>query len=368
MKKIILSLITITFLLSGCKPLNRYSDICYDCGFNTVWNWIIYTENENKNNQYEEMIKESVTRYNKLFDIYNNYENINNIKTINDNAGIKPIEVDEEIIEMLKISKEIYELSNGKFDITQGALLKVWHKVREDGKTLNELGVYGILPDENDLIEASKHHGFEHIIIDEENSTVYIDDPDISLDVGGIAKGYTVEKIALMLEENGIKHASIVGGGNVRTINDKADGTPWGVAIQDPRSSQEYSYDGIINVFTRNSVSVVTSGNYFNYYIAEGNKKMHHIINPDTLYPSDLYESVSVIVSNSGLADALSTSLFNMNIEEGMKFIQRVEDYYDVEIEVLWVLSENNPEDIKTQNINGLNVYMTDDFTNYTIK
>lgn len=95
---------------------------------------------------------------------------------------------------------------------------------------------------------------------------------------------------------------------------------------------------------------------------------MHHIINPDTLYPSDLYESVSVIVSNSGLADALSTSLFNMNIEEGMKFIQRVEHYYDIEIEVLWVLSENNLEDIKTQNINGLNVYMTDDFTNYTIK
>lgn len=368
MKKIFLSLLICLLFLSGCGSKQRYSGLCYDCGFNTNWNWIYYARNEKENANYYQLIRDLTKKYNSLFDIYNDYQGINNIKTINDNAGIKPVVVEPEIIEMLELAKKVYELSDGHFDITQGALFKIWHDTREEGKALNANGEYGKLPDQEELIAASKHHGFEHIIIDKKASTVYIDDPNISLDVGGIAKGFAVEKVAQALIAQGVDSGSVVGGGNVRTIGIKEDGKPWGVAINDPRNNEDYSYDGIASVFLKADNSVVTSGNYFNYYLIEDGSKMHHIINPDTLYPSDLYESISVITPHSGLADALSTSLFNMSISDGLNFIAKVKTEFNTKVEVLWVLSSSNQEEVETSNVNGLTVYTTEGFSDYTQK
>lgn len=369
MKKILLSIMIFGMVLSGCqKEKQRFSGICYDCGFNTVWNWILYTEDEEIYDEYVSEIYTYANKYHRLFDIYNNYDGVNNIKTINDNAGIAPVKVESEIIELIEMAKEMYELSDGLFDITQGSLLRVWHNYREEGKVLNANGEYGNLPSEEELLEASQYHGFEHVIIDSENSTVYIDDPNVSLDAGGIAKGFAVEKIAEKLQEDGITNGSVVGGGNVRTINNKGDGTPWGVGINDPRSTDAYSYEGITNVYLTENNSVVTSADNFNYYLFEGDEKMHHIINPKTLYPSDYYMSVSIITPHSGLADALSTSLFNMTIEEGLAFIEKVSDYYDTSIDVLWVLKDDNTEDVEVEIINDLRIYMTEGFREYTTK
>ena len=123
-------------MLGGCqsKPkepeLTRYSNMALDAGFDTVMTLTGFTENEEQFNQYFAEMKQLFLHYNALFDVYNDYDGLNNIKTINDNAGIEPVSVDPEIIELLKTAKEFYDLSNGEFDVTMGAVLKIWHTYR----------------------------------------------------------------------------------------------------------------------------------------------------------------------------------------------------------------------------------------------
>ena len=109
--------------------------------------------------------------YNQLFDIYNDYDGINNLKTVNDNAGIKPVKVDKPIIDMLHMAKAFYDYSNGEFDITMGALLKVWHKYREEGIKLNAEKQLGNLPPEEELTQAAGCKGWDNVVINDEEST-----------------------------------------------------------------------------------------------------------------------------------------------------------------------------------------------------
>ena len=136
MNKKWISLALAGFLLGGCqnKPkepeLTRYSNMALDAGFDTVMTLTGYTETEDRFNQYFAEMKQLFLHYNALFDVYNDYAGLNNIKTINDNAGIAPVSVDPEIIELLSTAKEFYDLSDGEFDVTMGAVLKIWHTYR----------------------------------------------------------------------------------------------------------------------------------------------------------------------------------------------------------------------------------------------
>ena len=110
-----------------------------DAGFDTVISLIAYADDETQFNEYFDLVRSEFKRYNALFDKYNDYEGVNNIKTINDNAGIQPVKVDADILEMLELSKQFSELSNNKFDITMGPVLEIWHEYREAGTQQNEL-------------------------------------------------------------------------------------------------------------------------------------------------------------------------------------------------------------------------------------
>ena len=103
-------------------------------GFDTVISFTAYTKNEKEFKKYENELSKQISYYNKIFDRYNSYEGINNIKTINDNAGKKPVEVNEDIIDLLTISKEYAELTNGKFDITLGSVMDLWREAREQAE------------------------------------------------------------------------------------------------------------------------------------------------------------------------------------------------------------------------------------------
>ena len=356
MKKISLTLLLFLLIISGCTKPKTSSSTCYDCGFNTVWTW---TLNEN-DKQYDQHIKNSIIKYHQLFDIYNDYKGINNLKTINDEAGNKPVIVDEAIIELLSLAKEVYELSNHYFDICQGNLLNIWHNYRDEGKKLNVQGQLAINPPFDELASAYCENAFDHLIIDTENNSVYLNDPSVTLDVGGIAKGFAVEKISEELNDLGVRNYGISGGGNIK-VTPKANHQAWRIAIGDPRNNARISYDPIIAVNINKTMSIVTSGDYFNYYIGENKQKFHHIINPKTLYPENYYHSVTVILENSALADAISTSLFNMPITEAEKFIQKINTKYNYDVAVLWILNENN-QDIDYQEKNGLKLYMNDAF------
>lgn len=314
------------FGLTACSQsapkLEKYTASFLDL-FDTASTIIAYDESQESFDKHYEQFYNELKEYDNLFDIYNSYPDMNNLYTVNRDAGKAPVKVDKRIIDMLEYGKEIYELSGGKTNICFGSVLVLWHNERELSKEYEAK-----LPNMNDLKEASKHTDINNLIIDKENSTVFFKDPDMRLDVGAIAKGYAVEQITKYSKENLWDNAAISIGGNVSTYGYKEnDGkTKWTIGIENPNVEAE---DYLCKVKITD-LSVVTSGDYQRYYEVDG-KKYCHIINPDTLMPSEYVSGVSVLCNDSALGDALSTTLFNMSVEEGMELVEKTDG-----VEAVW--------------------------------
>ena len=319
--------------LSACgKKVSRYEAEFLKL-FDTLTKIVAYSDSEAEFSQQAQQIHDNLKEYHELYDIYNDYEGINNIKTVNDNAGIAPVKVDRRIIDLIRFAREWYEKTDGRVNIAYGAVLTIWHDYREAGTEDPEQAQ---LPPEDQLQEAVNHTDINKIIIDEDESTVFLEDPDMRLDVGAVAKGYATEQVCRIAVENGFTSGLISVGGNVRAISgksaesEKSSGIlPWNVGIQNPDLESEESQLHIIDLLDK---SLVTSGIYERYYTVKG-KQYHHIIDPETLFPADYYMSVSIVCKDSGAADALSTAIFNMPFEQGLKFINSMPD-----TEAMWVL------------------------------
>ena len=276
-----------------------------------------------------ETVIEMATEYDRLFDIYNEYEGINNLATVNRLAADGPVKVDGRIIDLIMFSIEIYNLTGGSTDITMGPVLKIWHDHREAG---NKNPAAATLPDMAELASAAELVGMDGLIINEEESTVYFAKPGMSLDVGAVAKGYTTERLAEWLAADGADGYVIDFGGNLRAIGYKADGNSWSSGVRNPNlDDYENPY---IYYFKLADGSAVTSGNYENYYTV-GGKSYNHIINKDTLMPAEYFTSVTVITKNSGLADGLSTALFNMSYDDGRALVDSLEG-----VRVIWLTAD----------------------------
>ena len=345
--------------LGGCAQnapqLHDYSNLTYEAGFDTVYAYSETGYDQELMQKHYETGTDLFSYYNSLFDIYQNYEGIDGLKAVNDNAGIAPVKVDAEIIDMLKEAKYFYDLTDGKFDVTMGALMQVWHTYRENGMKDNEAGTPAPAPSEEELQEAYACRGWDKVIIDEENSTVFLTDSCMSLDAGGIAKGYAAEKIAQAIDSGEIISATINAGRNIRTIHVKPDDSPWRIAIQDPGGE-----GSIIIVEAEDSVSFVTSGDYERYYTGEDGIVYHHIIDPDTMKPSVLYHSVSVITKDSGAADCLSTALFNLSVEDGKKAIAQYKKDSGEECEAVWMMDPDKTQNESGRTVNGLFIVYTE--------
>ena len=310
-------------LLSACgedeKKIVSKNRIYYEF-FNTVSTIYDYTGgSEDEFRQVADHFEDRLDYYHRLFDIYHEYDGINNLATVNRMAGVEAVEVNSDIIELLEFAIEMYELTDGYVNVAMGSVLSIWHKYRTEGVKI---------PTEDELTEAARHTDINNIVIDKEASTVYLADPEMSLDVGAIAKGYAVEKIAKSIESYGITSYALDVGGNLRTIGTKPNGEGWktGVTNPDMNSAEKYVY--YLNV---SNTSVVTSGDYQRYYVVDG-VKYHHIINKDTLMPANHFSSVTIVIGDSGFADALSTALFNMDYDSGLALAKTIEG-----IKVVWV-------------------------------
>lgn len=289
--------------------------------FDTVTTIIGYAQTEEEFGELTDNIYDKLEKYHKLFDIYHEYEE-NNIKTINEQAGIAPVKVDKVVIELLLDCKEYYEVTGGKVNVAMGSVLNLWHEAREDGIN-SPLDAY--LPDEEALKEAAMHCNIEDVIIDEAASTVYLKDPYLRLDVGAIAKGWATERVCREMPEGLLVSV----GGNVRATGPKPEKIPWVVGIQSPFGD----YSEYVHTLYVNQESVVTSGDYQRYYTVDG-VTYHHLIDPETLYPGKLWKAVSIVCEDSGLADALSTALFLLSKEEGEKVLEQYDAY------ACWIASE----------------------------
>ncbi|MGN9165880.1 FAD:protein FMN transferase [Tissierellaceae bacterium HCP3S3_D8] len=341
MKKIISISLVVLILVStlvGCekKPeYTKYDDSFFDT-FDTITMVVAYTKTKEEFDSYMETIHNRFIELHKLYDRYNDYEGINNIKTINDNAGIRPVKVEEEIIDMLLLSKEWYHKIGEEMDVTIGPVIDIWAKYRNLAEEDPENAQ---LPSREELVGASKYMDINKVIIDEENSTVYLEDPNMALDVGSIAKGYATELVAREVEELGLKSALISAGGNIRAIGKPLDNERerWGIGIQNPDKSLIQSGNVLETVFVKDA-SVVSSGDYQRYYMV-GDMRVHHIIDPKTLMPGDHYRAVTVVTADSGLADLLSTSIFLLPFDESLKLVESLDG-----VEALWVMKDGTIE------------------------
>ncbi len=347
-KTLLYSFLSVT-LLSGCstqkKELQQFSMTSTTLGFDTVITFTAYTKDEATFHSYESILKKDFKYYDKLFDKYHSYDNINNIKTINDHAGKEPVKVNQEIFNLLSLAKEYDDISHHQFSITMGSVLNIWHDARTQAeKNANDVA----LPSMSDLKKANAHTGWEHVELNKKNNTVFIKDKNTQLDVGAIAKGYAVEKIASKLEDAGLEHAIINAGGNVRLIGDKPNHKPWSVGLQIPDHKQ-LSTKSLISLSINDSTSFVTSGDYQRYFEYDG-KLMHHIIDPSTLMPARYCRSVTVITKDSGIADMLSTTLFTMSYQDGVKLLNQLEKDKGIHAEAIWVYDDSllPNDDVKT--------------------
>ena len=126
--------------------------------------------------------------YHRLYDIYNDYDGVVNVKTINDNAGVAPVQVDDKILGMLELARQMYDTTNGKLNIAMGSVLRIWHDYREAAEA-NTNEADNKLPEQEALDAAARHCDISNLVIDENARTVYLSDPDMSLDVGSVGKG-----------------------------------------------------------------------------------------------------------------------------------------------------------------------------------
>ena len=317
MKRILALFLILPMLLCGCtgagEEQKQYS-ATFLTVFDTVTTIIGRDASEEAFTAKAQAVHDELLRYHQLFDIYNEYEGLNNLKTINDHPG-EAVAVDSAVIDLLMDCRRYDELTGGRVNAAMGSVLYLWHKAREDG--LNDIA-NAYLPDGDALAEAAKHASWDSVVIDEENGTVTITDPKLRLDVGAIAKGWSVQRAA----EKAPEGLLISVGGNVCATGPKdASGTPWVVGVQNPDGGENYLHTLYL---TRGSM--VTSGDYQRAYLVDG-QVYHHIIDPDTLYPGKLWRAVTVVCPDSGLADALSTALFLLPVEEGQKLLDVCESY-----------------------------------------
>lgn len=322
MKRIIALFLAVTLLLSGCrtapvKQPKQYTATFLNL-FDTVTTVVGSAETEEAFQAEAQKVHDKLLRYHRLFDIYHEYDGMANLKTVNDHAGQAPVTVDRAILDLLGDCKDYYTKTGGKTNVMMGSVLRLWHEARSEGIDDPQ---HAKLPDEAALKAAADHIAMEALELDTEASTVYIRDAAASLDVGAVAKGWATERVARETPAGML----ISVGGNVCATGPKAGGTPWVIGITDPDDSGRNCH----TIYVENG-AVVTSGDYQRTYTV-GGVAYHHIIDPNTLYPAAHWRSVTVVAADSALADALSTALFLLPLEEGKALAAAAE------AEVLWI-------------------------------
>lgn len=343
MKKIIAALLGMllpaVLLLSGCSrqaaPVYTKYQAQFFGAFDTVIQLVGYTETRDEFDLYADYAETRFVELSHLFDRFYRYDGVNNIKSVNDNAGRAPVRVDPLIIELIELCQEWYTETDGQTDPAMGAVLEVWHSYMNtySGSTNGAK-----IPTAQEL-EAAVNASMDDVVVDKEKSTVYLAKEGMLLDLGAAAKGYAAQLVADELYQNGLTSFIISAGGNVVAKDAPLDGVrnSWGIGIQDPFADVNDPNSTSIDVVFVTNESVVTSGDYQRYYMVD-DKRMHHIIDPDTLMPADFYRGITVVHPDSGVADILSTALFCMDYETSRTFAD------EHNLKVMWILPDGQVE------------------------
>ncbi|WP_373483922.1 FAD:protein FMN transferase [Acetobacterium sp.] len=303
-------------LLSGCdqgKTVSR-SDFLLD----TFVSITLYGESD------ESLLDKPFERIAALNSSLTAFDAASDLGLIKENAGIKPVIISEDTYRIIEKSLEYSQKSDGYFDVTIGPLVDLWGIHSPETKEA---------PVPEAINEAKAKIDYTKIVMNPGDQSVYLTDAGMSVNLGAIAKGYIADEVMAVLKEEGVEHAIINLGGNVLVMGGKADKTDFGVGVEDPRNPG----NGYLGVLSLKDGSVVTSGDYQRYFVDAAGKRYHHILDPFTGYPADSgLIQVTVVTAASVDADSLSTTLFLLGLDEGLK---KVEDWPDME--AIFITNEN---------------------------
>lgn len=329
----LLASLLLLIVLTGCGKI-RESNITYFQYFDTsitlqVWDTKSYKTNAKLWKGAEDIIKK----------IHNTFQRTESktgdnseLYELNKQAGKNEyIPVSDDLFYLIKKSLEFADETNGRFNPAIGALVDLWDISSDTNEEENKTR-----PTDKEINEKLELIDYRLIELDEANKSVLIPKKGMIIDLGAIAKGYAADKLAEYFKKQGIKHAILDVGGNIYALGERyaenADGVKlWGIGIRKP-----FSGDSIGTLFVENK-TVVTSGIYERYFIDDDEDKLyHHILDSNTGFPvENELVSVTIITDNSTLADALSTAVFSMGLNEGMNFVENYENieavfvYYD---------------------------------------
>lgn len=258
-----------------------------------------------------------ISRIEKLISSWDDYSQTSKI---NRNAGIKPVKVDAELFQLIKRALKISKLTNGAFDITYASMDKVWFF---DGSMTE-------MPSEELIKNSVEKVGYQNIVLDEKNQTVFLKIKGMKIGFGGIGKGYAADKAKALLQKEGVVSGIINASGDLNAWGTQPNDKKWLVAIVNPLNKEK-----VFSWMPVNNSAVVTSGNY-EKYVKFNNVLYTHIIDPRTGYPSKGILSVTIFTKTAELADALATSVFVMGGDIGVDFIDQLKG-----VECI-IIDENN--------------------------
>lgn len=242
----------------------------------------------------------------------NRFSENSDVYKVNKNAGIAPVKVSTDVYAIVETAIQWSDKTGGAFNILIGSVMNLWGFGTD----------YPAVPEERELEEALTKLDYKTIQLDSENSTIFLPQKGMVIDLGGVAKGYATDKAVEALKDLGIKNALINAGGNVYALGCKVDGSPWRIGVQDPREPQ-----GVAALLEANDIALVSSGDYQRYFEVDG-IRYHHIIDPATGYPARDSAGTTVLSKSAAVADILSTALFVKGPEAG---IALAENFSEVE-------------------------------------
>ena len=281
----------------------------------------------------EQDIDLAISEINRIEKLISSWDPASQTSEINRNSGIKPVKVDKELFDLIARSKKISEITDGAFDISYASMDKIW---KFDG-SMKEM------PSEEEIKASVSKVGFQNIILDNDNSTVFLKQPGMKIGFGAIGKGYAADKAKALLIEKGVPGGIINASGDMNTWGKKPDGNEWMVAITNPMNK-----DKAFALLPLKQGAVVTSGDYEKFVNFNG-VRYAHIINPKTGYPATGIISVSVFAPKAELADALATSVFVMGKEVGLNRIEQLP-----QVECIIIDEKGNITTSKNIKINNL--------------
>lgn len=276
----------------------------------------------------ENMINLAIEEISRIEKLISSWDKNSQTSLININAGVKPVKIDVELFELISRSIKVSNLSQGAFDISYASMDKVWYFDRK----MTEF------PSIEQIKKSVSKIGYKNIVLNKEDSTVFLKLKGMKIGFGAIGKGYAADRAKEILIKNNVKSGIINASGDLTAWGLKPSGKDWMVAIVNPiNKNKVFSWLPIKNR------SIVTSGNYEKFINLDG-KKYSHIIDPRTGYPSEGILSVTIITDKAELADALATSVFVLGVDIGLNMINQLNG-------VDCIIIDSNNKIIKSRNI-----------------